>query len=87
VSICGRRAVERVYQSVHGFVRGLACLETVVELLSPRTHLYSADKLGLDHCLLVQARQDGAQVLADEVRLGASSRVECRERKSTDSLE
>ena len=45
------------HQSVQRLVSCLARLEAIVNLVRPRTHLHSTDKVRVDHSLLVQARE------------------------------
>jgi hypothetical protein len=65
------------YQRVHCLVSCLACLETIVDCVSPWTHLHRADEVGINDRLLVQAWQKRGEVLPDEMRLGTSGRVQC----------
>ncbi len=44
-------------QCIECLVRRLARFETIVDLVLPRTHLYSADELRSHSCLAVQRRK------------------------------
>lgn len=78
--------MKATYESVESLISSLAGFETIVDLVRPGTHLYCADELGLDNCLLVQAREDRWQVLPNKVWLRARGRVECRKCQAADSL-
>ena len=66
------------YQSVQRLIRSLASLQTIVDLVRPRSHLDGPNKFGFDLCLNVQPWQDRRQVIADQMRLRSRSRIECR---------
>lgn len=61
-------------------------LETVIEGLLPRTHLDNSDELLLDLGLAVKQREEGAEVLSDELRLVLSGSVERSQRNLADAL-
>jgi len=75
------------YECVHRLIGGLPGLQTIVDLVCPRSHLYGSDELLLDHSFLVEVRKEGGNVVADEMGFSTRSRVECREGESSDGLQ
>lgn len=67
-----------VQEGVHRLVRGLARVQPLVDFVCPRAHLHGLNELGLHDRLFVELRQKHGQVVTDELRFVASSRVERR---------
>lgn len=72
ISIDKSKGKKKTDQGVHRLVRRLTRFETVVNFVSPRAHLNSADEVWVDHCLLIQAWEERWKVLSDEMGFGAS---------------
>lgn len=59
-------------QGVHRLIRSFASLETIVDLMCPRTHLDCANEVGVDDSLGVEAWEKRGEMFPNEVGLGAN---------------
>jgi len=58
-----------VEKGVHRLVRGLACVQPLVDLVRSGTHLNGLDELRLHNRLFEEPRQKHGQVIPDKLRL------------------